>query len=236
MSIDPGFIWTAFVKLLAALPMTLLITASSVLVGLLIGTAVALLRIYKVPVLQHLAAFYVTFIRGTPMLMHLFLVYFGLPVLIDAVSGALGLAFTSGQIPVLYFVLIAFSLTSGAYQAEIVRSGILAIDRGQVEAAYAIGMTTRQTLARILLPQALAVSLPHLSNSLIGMLHGSTLAFTVTAVEIFSQANIVAATNWKFFEAFIAAALIYWGITVLIEKSVSLVEKKISIYNRGGVA
>ncbi|WP_028561076.1 amino acid ABC transporter permease [Paenibacillus pinihumi] len=236
MKIDPVFIWTAFVKLLSALPMTLFITAISVGAGLVIGSIIALLRIYKVPVLQHLAAFYVTFIRGTPMLMHLFLVYFGLPALIDAVSGAFGWTFKSSSVPILVFVLIAFSITAGAYLAEVIRSGILAIDKGQLEAAYAIGMKTPQALWRIVFPQAFAVSLPNLSNSLIGMLHGSTLAFTVTAVEIFAEANIVATTNWKYFESFIAAALLYWGITLLIEKAVAVLEKRINVYNRGGVA
>ncbi|MBJ6363723.1 amino acid ABC transporter permease [Paenibacillus sp. GCM10012307] len=236
MKLDPGFIWTSFVALLSALPMTLFITVVSVGVGFVIGSIIALLRIYKIPVLQHIAAFYVTFIRGTPMLMHLFLIYFGLPALIDAISGAFGWTFTSASIPILVFVLISFSITAGAYLSEVIRSGILAVDKGQLEAAYAIGMKTPQALWRIVLPQAFAVSLPNLSNSLIGMLHGSSLAFTVTAVEIFAKANIVATTNWKYFEAFIAAALLYWGITVLIEKGVSILEKRINVYNRGGVA
>lgn len=236
MNLDPGFIWTAFLELLSVLPTTLMITGVSVLAGLLIGTAVALFRLYQVPVLSQIAAFYVTFIRGTPMLMHLFLVYFGFPALIDSISAALGWTFTSASIPIIYFVLIAFSLTAGAYLSEVVRSGMLAVNRGQIEAAYAVGMTTSQALRRIVLPQAMAVSLPNLSNSVVGMLHGSTLAFTVSIVEVNGKANIVASTNWKFFEAFIAAALLYWGITILIEKATALLEKRLNTYNRGGVA
>jgi len=236
MKLDPAFIWEAFVKLLSALPTTLYITGVSVSAGFAIGTIAALVRIYRIPVLRTIAAFYVTFIRGTPMLMHLFLIYFGLPALIDTLSSRFGWSFSSAQIPIIAFVLISFSLTAGAYMSEVVRSGMLAVDRGQLEAALAIGMTPIQALRRIVFPQALAVSLPNLSNSLIGMLHGSTVAFTVPVVEVFGQANIVATTNWKYFEAFIAAAILYWGITVLIEKTSGALEKRISLYNRGGVA
>lgn len=236
MALDFSFIVTALLSLFKALPNTLYITAVSVSSGFVIGTIIALLRVHQVPVLSQLAAGYVMFIRGTPMLMHLLLIYFGLPKLIDALFLALGLPYTSTIIPLIGFAYISFSITASAYMAEIVRAGISAVDRGQLEAAYSIGMTIPQALRRIVMPQALAVSLPNLSNSLIGMLHGSTLAFTVSVVEINAQAQIVAAANWKFLEAYIAAALLFWGMTVLIEQLTALLEKRISRYNRGGVA
>ncbi|TXK84810.1 amino acid ABC transporter permease [Paenibacillus sp. N3.4] len=235
MKLDPGFIWTAFIQLLSALPTTLLITVVSVFFGFIIGTIVALIRIYRVPVLHYVASAYVTFIRGTPMLMHLLLIYFGLPAILDAIAVSAGWSFRSASIPMIDFAFLSFSITAGSYLSEVVRSGILAVNRGQIEAAYAVGMTTPQALRRIVLPQALAVSLPNLSNTLIGMLHGSTLAFTVSVVEINAKAQIVATTNWKFFESYIAAALLFWGVTILIEKLTGLLEKRINVYNRGGV-
>ncbi|MFF2091077.1 amino acid ABC transporter permease [Paenibacillus sp. NPDC058174] len=236
MQLDFSFIGTALLSLFKALPNTLYITAVSVLVGFLIGTAVALIRIYRVPVLHPIASGYVMFVRGTPMLMHLLLIYFGLPMLIDSIAGALGWGFRSTAIPLIGFVYISFSITAGAYMSEVVRAGITAVNRGQLEAAFSIGMTTPQALRRIVMPQALAVSLPNLSNNLIGMLHGSTLAFTVSVVEINAQAQIVAASNWKFLEAYIAAALLFWGMTILIERGTALLERRINNYNRGGVA
>ncbi|MBP1992215.1 amino acid ABC transporter permease [Paenibacillus eucommiae] len=236
MKLDPAFIFTAMLQLLSSLPVTLFITVVSVFCGLLIGTVVALIRIYRVPVLHPIAAFYVMFFRGTPMLMHLLLVYFGLPMLIDSLAAAFGWSFHSAAIPMLGFVLIAFSLTAGSYLSEVIRAAILSINRGQIEAAYSVGMTTWQALRRIVFPQAFAVSLPNLSNGLIGMLHGSTLAYTVSVVEINAKALIVASTNWKFLEAFIAAALIFWGVTLVIEKAAALLEKRLNTYNRGGVA
>jgi len=236
MKLDPSFIWTAFVQILGAIPTTLYITIVSVLVGFVIGTCVALIRMYKVPLLYPLAVGYVTFIRGTPMLTHLLLIYFGLPVLVDGVSSTLGWSFSSASIPMIGFAYISFSITAGAYMSEVVRAGLLAVDRGQLEAAHSVGMTTPQALRRIVFPQALAASLPNLSNSVIGMLHGSTLAFTVSVVDINAKAQIVASTNWKFFEAYLAAAFIFWGLTLLIERMTSLIEKRMNLYNRGGVA
>nr|WP_281069412.1 amino acid ABC transporter permease [Paenibacillus shirakamiensis] len=223
-------------SLFQALPMTLLITAVSLIGGFIIGMIVALVRIYRVPFLRGLGAAYVTVIRGTPMLMHLFLIYFGLPVAIDSFCGFVGIHFSSTSIPILYFVFIAFSITAGAYSGEVIRSGILAVDRGQVEAAHSVGMSSVQTFRRIILPQALSVSLLNISSEVIGMLHGSTLAYTVSIREINAQANIVASSNWKFFEAYIAAALLFWGITLLIERVTAFLEKKMNTYNRGGVA
>ncbi|WP_019639565.1 amino acid ABC transporter permease [Paenibacillus fonticola] len=236
MKIDPSFIWLAFVQLLAVIPTTLMITAVSVTAGFVIGLAAAIVRIYNIPLLSQLASAYVTFIRGTPMLTHLLLIYFSLPVLVDAICAQFGWGFKSSSIPMIGFAFISFSITAGAYMSEVIRSGLLAVSRGQLEAAYSVGMTTPQGLRRIVFPQALAASLPNLSNSVIGMLHGSTLAFTVSVVDINAKAQIVAATNWKFFEAYLAAAAIFWGLTFLIEKLTALLEKRINLYNRGGVA
>ncbi|MEC0369365.1 amino acid ABC transporter permease [Paenibacillus chibensis] len=236
MKIDPAFIWTALVQLLSAIPTTLVITAVSVTAGFIIGLITALLRIYRVPVLGPIAAGYVTFIRGTPMLTHLLLIYFGLPMVLDALAAQFGWGFKSSSIPMIGFAFISFSITAGAYMSEVIRSGLLAVNRGQLEAAYSVGMTTSQALRRIVFPQALAVSVPNLSNSIIGMLHGSTLAFTVSVVEINAKAQIVASTNWKFFEAYLAAAVIFWGLTLLIERISAAIEKRIQVYNRGGVA
>jgi len=236
MNLDMSFIVTAFVELLSAIPTTLMITAVAVSIGFLIGTAIALIRLFKVPILYPFAVSYVTFIRGTPMLTHLLLIYFGLPMLIDGLAEYLKWGFNSTIIPMIGFAYISFSITAGAYMSEVIRSGLLAVNRGQMEAAHSIGMTTSQAMRRIVFPQALAASLPNLSNSVIGMLHGSTLAFVVSVVEIHAKAQIVASTNWKFFEAYLAAALIFWGLTIVIERVTARIEKRINSYNRGGVA
>ncbi|KKC48597.1 MULTISPECIES: amino acid ABC transporter permease [unclassified Paenibacillus] len=236
MNLDPSFIWTAFLELLPAVPTTLILTLVSVVCGLSAGTALALLRYFRVPVLGRLAAGYVTVIRGTPMLTHLLLIYAGLPLLIDGLSQQYGWGWNSAQIPMIGFAFLSFSVTASAYGSEVIRSGLLSVNRGQLEAALSVGMTTAQALRRIVFPQALAASVPNLSNFVIGMMHASTLAFVVSVVDINAQAEIVASTNWKFFEAFLAAAAIFWGLTIVLERISALVERRINLYNRGGVA
>ncbi|WP_408892684.1 amino acid ABC transporter permease [Paenibacillus taichungensis] len=236
MSIDINFIYTSFFQILKALPLTLVITIVPLIAGFGIGLVTALIRIYKVAWVYRIADFYVSFFRGTPMLMHLFLIYYGIPLIIDKLAARYGWAFQSSSIPILVFVLFAFSLTAGAYMSEIIRSGILAVDTGQMEAAHAVGMSTPQALRRIILPQAVGAVLPNLCSMFVGFLHGSTLAFTVSQMDILGKADVVASVSLKFLEAFIAAALIYWGLTVIVERITALLERRVAVYSKGGVS
>ncbi|KRF55567.1 MULTISPECIES: amino acid ABC transporter permease [Priestia] len=235
MIIDVPFIWTAFVEILKALPLTLLITIGPLLGGLLIGIAVAAVRINSVKIITPIANVYVSFFRGTPAILHIMVIYLGFPLFINKLSSDYGWGFNANSIPIVVFVLIALSFTAGAYMSEIIRSGLLAVEKGQIEAAYAIGMNRFQSMKRIVFPQAFALSLPNLCNIFIGLLHTSSIAFIVSQKELNGAANIVASNNLKFLEAYIAAALIYWMLTMLIEGITALLERKLTVYNRGGV-
>ncbi|WP_035298077.1 amino acid ABC transporter permease [Brevibacillus thermoruber] len=236
MTIDIAFIVTAFFEILTALPLTLTITVVPLIFGLGIGVATALIRLYKVRVVHRLAEFYVSFLRGTPIVLHVLIIYFAMPKLIDSLSAYFGWSFKSASIPILLFVLTAYSLTAGAYMSEIIRSGILSVPAGQIEAAYAVGMSPPQAMWRIVLPQAFGAILPNLCNLFIGFLHTSTFAFTVSQMELLGKANVVASVNLKFLEAFIAAALIYWGMTIIAERITAFLEKRVTAYSRGGMA
>jgi L-cystine transport system permease protein len=235
MIIDVPFIWTAFVEILKALPLTLLITIGPLLGGLLIGIAVAAVRINSVKIITPIANVYVSFFRGTPAILHIMVIYLGFPLFINKLSRYYEWGFNANSIPIVVFVLIALSFTAGAYMSEIIRSGLLAVEKGQIEAAYAIGMNRFQSMKRIVFPQAFALSLPNLCNIFIGFLHTSSIAFIVSQKELNGAANIVASNNLKFLEAYIAAALIYWMLTMLIEGITALLERKLTVYNRGGV-
>ncbi|NGY76855.1 amino acid ABC transporter permease [Bacillus megaterium] len=235
MIIYVPFIFTAFVEILMALPLTLLITIFPLLVGLLIGIAVAAVRINSVKIITPIANVYVSFFRGTPAILHIMVIYLGFPLFINKLSSYYGWGFNANSIPIVVFVLIALSFTAGAYMSEIIRSGLLAVEKGQIEAAYAIGMNRFQSMKRIVFPQAFALSLPNLCNIFIGFLHTSSIAFIVSQKELNGAANIVASNNLKFLEAYIAAALIYWMLTMLIEGITALLERKLTVYNRGGV-
>jgi L-cystine transport system permease protein len=236
MTIDIPFIWVAFKEIIKALPITLILTIVPLLAGFLIGIGVALVRIYKVKYLYRIANGYVSFFRGTPIIMHIMVIYFGFPLLLDQLSLRFDLGIQTNKIPIILFVLIALTLAAGSYLSEIIRSGIISVSNGQMEAAYSVGMTKFQAMIRIILPQALAQSIPNFTNIIVGFLHTSSIAFLVSQKEVTGAANIVASVNLKFLEAFIAAGIIYWGITILVEGISFLLEKKVTAYNRGGVS
>lgn len=226
MTIDIPFIWTAFKEIIKALPITLILTIVPLLAGFLIGIGVALVRIYKVKFLYRIANGYVSFFRGTPIIMHIMVIYFGFPLLLDQLSLRFDLGIQTNKIPIILFVLIALTLAAGSYLSEIIRSGIISVSNGQMEAAYSVGMTKFQAMIRIILPQALAQSIPNFTNVFVGFLHTSSIAFLVSQKEVTGAANIVASVNLKFLEAFIAAGIIYWGITILVEGISFLLEKR----------
>ena len=236
MTIDLPFIWIAFKEIIKSLPITLILTIVPLLVGFLIGMVVALVRIYQTKFLYQAANGYVSFFRGTPIIMHIMVIYYGIPLLIDQVSLRFDLNIQSSKIPIILFVLTALSLAAGAYLSEIIRSGIISVSTGQLEAAYSVGMTKLQAMFRIILPQALAQSIPNFTNIFVGFLHTSSIAFLVSEKELTGAANIVASTNLKFLEAFIAAGIIYWGLTIMVEGISFLLEKRVTSYSRGGVS
>jgi L-cystine transport system permease protein len=229
--IDIPFIWTALKEIIKALPLTLMLTVIPLIVGFFIGLVVALIRVYEVKGLSAVANGYVSFLRGTPIIMHIMLIYFGLPMLLQAVAPKLAIS----SIPVSVFVLTALSLSAGAYLSEVIRSGIISIPKGQAEAAYSVGMSTFQMMVRIILPQALSQSIPNFTNIFIGFLHTTSIAFIVSEKELTGAAKIVASNNLKFLEAYIAAGIIYWVVTILVESISLLLEKKATSYARGGV-
>ena len=182
---------------------TVVLSLGGMFFGLLLGFGLALLRHSQSLPLRSLARLYISFFRGTPLLVQLFVIYYGLP--------ELGL-----QLDPLPAALIGFSLNMAAYTAEIIRSAIGAIDRGQWEAAASIGMTPLQTLRRAILPQALRIALPPLGNSFISLVKDTSLAATIQVPELFRQAQLITARTFEIFSLYLAAALLYWVLASLL--------------------
>ncbi|QDP99712.1 amino acid ABC transporter permease [Lysinibacillus fusiformis] len=235
MTIDISFIFEAFQEICKVLPLTLFMTFTPVVLGILIGIVVAFVRIQNIKIFAPLLNFYVSFFRGTPIIMHIMLIYFGIPIVVDAIAQALKLSFDSNTIPILFFVILALTLSAGAYASEIIRAGILGVPKGQLEAAYAVGLTFSQAMRRFILPQAFSQSIPNFTNVFIGFLHATSLAFFVSIKELTGVATIVASVNLKFLEAFIAVGLIYWGVSAIIEWIAHRIEKRVTAYSKGGI-
>ena len=225
----PGMIFQMLPTILEYLPITLMMTFVAGVIGLLLGFIIAIIKINEVPVLTQCFNVFISFMRGTPKLVQLFLAYYGFPLVVQWLNQQIGWNIDVNGIPALIYVFIAFGLNEAAYNSETFRAAILSVDEKEVEAAKSIGLTSRQTMLRIVLPSALIVAIPNLGNSLISLLKGTSLAFTVTVIDIMGQARIMAGANLRFFEAYIAVALIYWGFSILIEQGVRALEKKLNV-------
>ncbi|MGX7091463.1 ABC transporter substrate-binding protein/permease [Hutsoniella sourekii] len=227
----PEVIGQIMPTILSKLPITLLMTLVSALIGLSLGFIIAITKIRGVPVLSQLFNVFVSFMRGTPQLVQLFLAFYGFPLVVRWLNQQFGWTFDVNNIPALTYVFIAFGLNEAAYNSETFRAAILSVDQSEVEAAKSIGLTSSQTMRRIILPSALIVAIPNLGNSLISLLKGTSLAFTVTIIDIMGQARIIAGSNLRFFEAYIAVALIYWICCILIEQAVKWLEGRLNVDN-----
>ncbi|MCM3039969.1 amino acid ABC transporter permease [Paenibacillus motobuensis] len=222
---DVELVFTLIPKLLKYLPVTIELTAIAMLAGLLL----AIIRIKKIPVLYQISVVFISFIRGTPILVQLYLSYAGIPLLLKYYNFYHDTSYNVNSIPSIFYVLLALSLNEAAYNSEIIRAALLSVDKGQIEAAHSLGMTYGQVLRRIILPEAFIVALPTLGNALIGLMKGTSLAFVCSVVEITAQSRILAGNNLRFFESYCALALIYWGMTILIERAIAFLERRLDI-------
>jgi L-cystine transport system permease protein len=196
---------------------TIPLTVISFVLGLVLALVVALLRLSSVSALSALARGYVSLIRGTPLLLQLFIIYYGLPslgVTIDPFPSA----------------VIAFTLNVGGYASEVVRAAILAVPRGQWEAAATVGMGYPTTLRRIVLPQATRVAVPPLSNTLIALVKDTSLASTIQVTELLRKAQEAAAPTFEFFALYGVAAVYYWVICLALSFTQSRLETRLDRY------
>jgi len=233
--IDLGFIAKSIPQMLVYLPVTIRLAIIPMIFGTLIGLIVALIKIYKVPVLKQLAFIYVSLIRGTPLLVQLYIVYYGLfkvlLMLKDNYSWLQNIDVNAVQPE--YYAIFAFSINLGAYLSETLRSAIESVDRGQFEAAHAMGMRQSQIMLKIILPQASLVALPNLGNTLISMVKDTSFAFMIMVVDIMGEAKILGARGLRFFEVYVGVSIIYWVVCIILERCLVLLERKLKVYERG---
>jgi putative amino-acid transport system permease protein len=188
------------------------------LFALILSLSLALVRVFKIPFIQHFAALFISFFRGTPLLVQLFLLYYGLPQFMPIFIGMD--AFTAS--------IVGLSLHFSAYMAESIRAAILGIDKSQMEACLSIGMTRLQAMKRIILPQAARVATPSLMNYFIDMIKSTSLAFTLGVAEIMAKAQMEASSSFKFFESFLAVALVYWGVVIIFTRLQHILENRLN--------
>ncbi|WP_459480739.1 amino acid ABC transporter permease [Clostridium saccharoperbutylacetonicum] len=210
-------------QLLSRLHITLLIVLSATAIGLIFGIILALFRVYNVPVLNQISIIYISFMRGTPILVQMFIVYYGLPMLLMKIG------ININRWDKLYFVIITYGLNAAAFKAEMIRAAIVNIPIGQVEAAYSVGMTKLQAFTRIIAPQSVIIILPTLGITLVGLLQDTSLAFTLGIIDVMGKVNAIAANTYRSLEGYVSAAIIFFILSILLEQLFSGIEKKLHI-------
>lgn len=217
MTLNFEIIQNAIPLLLAGALITLEITALSVGFGMAIGIFISLIRLSKFKLLRLLGNLYVDFIRGTPLLIQIFLVYFALP------------AITGNRVDAFFAAIAACSINSGAYVAEIFRGGIQAVDKGQMEAGRSLGMSWWQTMRYIILPQAFRQIIPPLGNEFIAMLKDSSLVSVIGFEELTRRGQLIIARTYASFEIWLVVAIIYLCLTLAVAKLTNLMERKLAV-------
>lgn len=199
--------------LLVTIPLTIL----SFVFGLIIAIGTAMVQIANISILKQLARFYIWIVRGTPLLVQLYVIFYGLPslgVVLDAFPSA----------------VLVFSVNTGAYAAETIRASIESVPKGQMEAGYTVGMSFSQIMRRIILPQAIRVAFPPLSNTLISLVKDTSLAANITVLEMFMTTQQIATRTYEPFALYCEVGLIYLLFSTILTKLQTYGEKKLAVY------
>lgn len=218
-----------FPQLLSKLHVTLSIVFIAILFGFLLGTGLAVVRLHKIPILSQVAVLYISFVRGVPILVLLYVVYIGLPLVVSAVWKV-----NINRWDALFFVMLAYIINTSAFLSEIIRSAVSGVDIGQTEAAYSVGLTRWQTFRRIIAPQAIQIALPALANTVVSLLKDTSLAFTLGVIDLIGVIKAIASNTYRSLEAYTAAAIIFFILSSLLEQGFKWGEKRLGINKKIG--
>lgn len=214
-------IWQSIPVLLMGVLVTLQLGCLSIIFGLISGSLIAIIRLSSIKPLRWLTRAYVDFLRGTPLLVQIFMIYFGLPAIFQEMGFTLGFnRLTAG--------VIALSLNSAAYIAEIIRAGIQSIEVGQAEAAQSLGLNSIQTMRYVIFPQAFRRMIPPLGNEFISMLKDTSLVAVIGLEELFRKGQLIVAGNYRAFEIYTAVAIIYLCLTLIASQAFNYLEKRMN--------
>lgn len=217
MRFDFNFFLQCFPALIAKIPFTLYLGIISFVASMALAIVILIIRNSKISVFRWFAELFVSFFRSTPYITQLFIFYYGLPQLIPSLVNLS--AETS--------FVISVALNSSAFIVEILRGGLLSVDKGQREAALSIGLNKFQVMTQVVIPQAFVSILPALGNTFVGAVKNTAIAFTIGVVEILSESKILAARGFNYMEAYIAAGIVYWVLILAIDLVQKRLEKRV---------
>jgi len=219
---DFKYLLEVFPIIIRALPVTIVISIFSMTFGLILGTLITFLRRSSLVLLNKIFDLYVSFFRGTPLMVQLFIFFFGLPQIIPVLS----------KVNAFYASILVLSINASAYISEVIKATIDAVDKGQLEAALSLGMTKFQAMERIILPQAFKIALLPLGNTFISLIQGTAITFMIGLKDIMGVSKVSAASSYRFLEAYLAVGIIYWLLTLIVTRLINYMSYKLS---KGGV-
>lgn len=225
--LDFEFIKKAFPTVMASVPTALLMAFVGAGIGWILGLGIALIRKNKVPVLSQVLTVYVSFMRGVPMMILLYIAYYAFPIALQSYLLSIGSDAAVEQIPAIAYAMVALVLDQSAYSSEIFRASLSAVDEGQMEAAYSVGMTKAQALLRIVFPQAMAIAVPNLGGLFVGLIKETSLAYYVGVYEITATANLLATPALRYIEAYIMTTVIYEVLSFVFNKITRVLENRL---------
>ncbi len=221
--------WKRIPKLVEKIPITLELAGLAFLISLILGLLIAVVRFKQIKGLNQLAKVFLSIIRGTPMLIQLYVAYYGIPAILKFFNSLFDAGINTNIVPKIVYAFLALGIYQSAFTSETIRAALLSVDKGEIEAAHAMGMTYPQILRRIIIPEALENALPGIANSLIGLVKGTSLASTCGIIEITYQNSLLAGRDYRYLEGYVALAIIYWIITIILEQIFKIIERKIRI-------
>ena len=217
---DFDYFFTSIPNHLAKVPITLFLGCVSFLLALFLGVLLAVIQQSRWRIIRGAVRVYISYFRSTPYITQLFILYFGLPQVIDC--------FRYLSAPMA--LILSIAMNSSAFIAEIIRGSFLSVDKGQIDAAVSVGLSKFHTMKDIVFPQALVSAIPALGNSFVNMIKSTSMGFTIGVVELLSQAKIGSVMSYRFLEGYMAVGLIYWALIVIVDHLQKRLEKRVGKY------
>lgn len=232
MELNLAFLKETFFLALKGLPAALEITFFSLLIAVIPAFFMALARLYKVKIISPLVRVYVSFIRGTPMVLQILIIYSLMPSVINLFAKRIGSSFNVFNVNAIVYAVTVFSLHTMATLSEVIRSSITTVDKGQFDASRALGMKTLQTFRLVILPQAAVEAIPNLGTLTLNLFKETSLCFIMTVKDITAIAKIQAAYGYNYIEAYIDIFVIYLLVCSAIQALFYIIERIVKTYKR----
>lgn len=224
------FLADTFFIALSGAPIAILITVVSMLIAIPLGFLLALARLNEVPLLNRFTQVYVSFIRGTPMIIQIFIIYNSVPLILSNIFKSMNIKINIYNVNPIWYAFIVFSLNTIAILSEVFRSALGTVNKGQLEAAQSVGLTNFQAYRTIIIPQALVVALPNICTATTNLIKGTSLGYAMSLKEITLRAKVAANVGYNYIEAYIDIFLVYLIICSLVEFGFKFYEKRLRTY------